>query len=150
MKSIIVLLFLLGIIVSGCIDNPIKQVPVVKVNITFVETNGKVFAENYTLTQGMVDYAGRPRNTRAESFPAIAARTMVVRNNTNASTEGNGPWEAVLFKGNGTYKFNIGYNENYYPNPGDLVHVSIMVVNATGKRVGYVVDNMIWNGSSQR
>ena len=70
-------------------------------------SEGFFVPENYTYSQGTVDYAGRPRTTRSK-FPAIAARTMVVRNNTNGSTETLGPWETLPFKGNGTYNFNIG------------------------------------------
>ena len=51
MKSKIMLLFLIGIVVSGCIENPIKQVPVVKVNVTFAEKDGIVVATNSTFTQ---------------------------------------------------------------------------------------------------
>jgi len=145
MRSIIVLILLLGIIVSGCVQNPIKQVPVVKVNITFVEKGGFFVPENYTTyTQGTVDYAGRPKNTRAKSFPAISGRTMVVRNNTNGSTETLGQWETLPFKGNGTYNFNIGFNEKYYPDPNDLVHISIIVSDEKARRIGYAVENKIW------
>lgn len=144
MRYIIVLLLLLGIIVSGCIQNPLKQVPVVKVNITFMEKGGKFYPENYTMTQGTVDYAGRPRNTIVESFPAISARTMVLRNNTKGTSEATGPWETLPFKGNGTYNFNIGFDEKYYPNPGDLVHISVIVSDDKGRRVGYVVENKVW------
>src|SRR5659263_678826 len=137
MRLIIVMLLLLGIIVSGCIDNPLKHVPVVKVNITFMEKEGKFYPENYTLTQGMVYYAARPMNTTVDKFPAISARTMVVKNNTNGTIETLGLWENVLFKGKGTYNFNIGFNEKYYPDKGDLVHISIIVSDEKAQRVGY-------------
>lgn len=144
MRKSILLLLLFGVILSGCVQNPLKQVPVMKVNITFVEKMGYVVPENYTITQGMVDYAARPKNTIAKSFPAIAGRTMVVKNNTNATMESTSPWEAIEYNGNGTYLFNIGFDEEYYPDPKDYVHISIMVVNKTGKRIGYVVVDKIW------
>lgn len=144
MRPIIVLLVLLGIIVSGCLQNPTKQVPVVKVNITFTEKQGKFYPLNYTLTQGMVDYAARPMKTNVEKFPAISSRTMVVKNNTNGTMQALSPWENLPFKGNGTYKFNIGFNEKYYPDKGDLVHISIIVSDEKAQRVGYVVENKVW------
>jgi len=144
MRYIIVLLLLLGTIVSGCIENPLKQVPVVKVNITFMEKNGKFYPENYTLTQGMVDYAARPIKNNVESFPAISARTMVVKNGTNGTIETISLWENLPFKGKGTYNFNIGFNEKYYPGTGDLVHISIIVSDEKAERVGYVVENKVW------
>lgn len=144
MRSKIVLLLLLGIIVSGCVQNPLKQVPVVKVNITFMEKEGKFYPVNYTFTQGMVDYAARPRNIQVQSFPAISARVNVVRNGTNATMLATGPWETLPFKGNGTYNFNIGFNEKYYPNPNDSYHLSIIVSDEKGRRIGYVVENKIW------
>jgi len=143
MKSIIVLLFLIGIVVSGCIENPLKQVPVVKVNLTLVEENGLVVAENSTFSQGTVDFAGRPRNP-ISTFPVIAGRTLVTRNNSNASTLSTGEWESIPYRGNGTYAFNIGFNENYYPDPGDIVHVSILVADINGSRIGYTISNMVW------
>lgn len=144
MRSIIVIFLFLGIIISGCIQNPVKQVPVVKVNITLTEKQGKFYSDNYTMTQGKVDYAGRPKNTLVKSFPAISSRTMVVRNNTNGTMDANGPWENLPFKGNGTYNFNIGFNENYYPDPGDLIHISIIISNEKAKRIGYIVENKVW------
>jgi hypothetical protein len=144
MRYIIVLLLLLGIIVSGCIENPLKQVPVVKVNITFMEKQGEFYAQNYTLTQGTVDYAARPMKTNVESFPAISARIIVLRNNTNATMEGLSQWENLPFKGNGTYNFNIGFNEKYYPDTGDFVGIFIIVSDEKGRRVGYVGENRVW------
>jgi len=116
----------------------------VKVNITFMENQGKFYPEKYTLTQGMVDYAGRPQATRPEKFPAISARTMVVKKNMNGTSEAVGPWETLPFKGNGTYKFNIAFDEKYIPGPGDLVHISIIVSDKNGSRIGYVVENKVW------
>jgi hypothetical protein len=144
MRYIIVLLLLPGIIVSGCIENPLKQVPVVKVNVTFVEKEGTFYAQNYTLTQGTVDYAARPMKTNVEKFPAISARIIVYRNNTEGTIEGLGQWENLPFKGNGTYNFNIGINEKYYPDPGDYLGISIIVSDEKGKRVGYVGENRVW------
>ncbi len=143
MRSIIVFLLFLGIIISGCIENPLKQVPVVKVNLTLVEKGGLVVAENSTFTQGTVDYAGRPKNP-ISTFPAITGRTLVARNNTNATTESSSNWESIPYKGNGTYLMDIGFNEKYYPDPGDSVHVSVMIVDEKGNRIGYVVNNMKW------
>ncbi|NJD51804.1 MAG: hypothetical protein FIB07_02950 [Candidatus Methanoperedens sp.] len=144
MKTKIILLFLLGIVASGCIENPLKQVPVLKVNISFVEKGDYVVPENLTFTQGMVDYAARPRNTIAQAFPAISGRTLVVRNGTKASMNATGPWEVLPYKGNGTYTFNIGFDEEYYPQVNDSVHISIIVVDEKGRRIGYVVEDMIW------
>lgn len=144
MKATIIFLFLLGIIVSGCIENPLKQVPVVKVNITFVEKAGYMDVENFTFTQKTVDYAARPRDTRAETFPTISARTLMMKNNTNASVEANGPWANIPFKGQGTYSFTMGINEKFYPDPGDVVHISIIVVDEKGRRIGYLVRDMGW------
>ena len=145
MRQLIILVLFLGIIVSGCVQNPLKQVPVVKANITFVEEQGKFIAKNYTLTQGTVDYAGRPRTTRAESFPAITGGTLVIKNNTkNDTMETLSPWENLPFKGNGTYIFNIGFNEKYYPETNDIVFISIIVTDKNGKRIGYLKENKKW------
>jgi len=123
MKIAAVLLILFGLVISGCITNPTEDVPVGKVNITFVEEGGRVVAANYTLTQGTVAYINRPRHTRAESLPTIGAMTMIVRGKNSTI----GPWEAVPFKGNGTYSFNVGFPDNMYPVPNDTVRVIIIV-----------------------
>jgi hypothetical protein len=143
MRKIIIMLLLLGIIVSGCIDNPLKQVPVVKVNVTFVEKEGQFYPEHITIIQGTVDYAARPMKTNVQSFPAISARVLVVKNN-NATMQALGQWENLPFTGNGTYNFNIGFNEKNYPNPGDLLGISIIVSDKNGRRIGYVTENQVW------
>jgi len=140
MKLILVLFFLSVIIVSGCVGNPTKQVPVVHVNITFVEKQGFAEVENYKITQETVNYLGRPKTTQAESFPAITARTMIVKDKNSVI----GPWETLSYKGNGTYSFNIGFKEDNYPVPEDKIHISIMVVDKKGERIGYFIEDMIW------
>ena len=140
MKLILVLFFLSVIIVSGCLGNPTKQVPVVHVNITFVEIQGFAEVENYKITQDTVNYLGRPKTTQAESFPAITARTMIVKDKNSVI----GPWETLSYKGNGTYSFNIGFKEDNYPVPEDKIHISIMVVDKKGERIGYFIEDMIW------
>lgn len=141
MKFIFIFLILSGIIFSGCVGNPTKQVPVVHVNITLVEKDGNVEVENYKLTQDMVNYLSRPRTTQAESFPAITARTMIVKGKNSTI----GPWETLPYKGNGTYSFNIGFKEDNYPVIDDTVHISIMIVaDSKGKQISYFGQDMIW------
>jgi hypothetical protein len=140
MKLILIFLLLFGMILSGCISNPAKQVPVVQVNITFIEQQGIAQVGNYKLTQKTVNYLSRPRTTQAESFPAIAARTMIIKGKNSSI----GPWETLPYKGNGTYSFNIGFNENDNPFINDSVHVSLMVVDLKGERIGYFAQDIIW------
>ena len=140
MKLLLLLLILSGIMISGCIGNPTKQVPVVHVNITFVEKQGFAQVQNYKIIQGTVSYLGRPQKTQAESFPAITARTMIVKEKDSII----GPWETLSYKGNGTYSFNIGFKDDNYPVPDDKIHISIMVVNKKGERIGYFIEDMIW------
>ena len=139
LKKFIILLFLFGIMISGCI-NPAGQVPIVNVNITFIEKEGIAEAENSTLTQGTVKYIARPRSTAADTFPAIAARTTLMKGKNSSI----GQWETLPYKGSGTYSFNLGFHENHYPAPDDMVHISIMVVDKKGERIGYVTENIIW------
>ncbi|MCZ7400088.1 MAG: hypothetical protein O8C62_10530 [Candidatus Methanoperedens sp.] len=140
-KIIIVLLILFGIIISGCIANPLRQVPVVKVNITFAEDKqGIAQVVNYTLVQGTVNYLSRPRQTEAYSFPAIGSRTIISKS-VNSSI---GPWEMVPYKGSGTYSYNIGFDEKHYPVANDTVHVSITVVNANAGKIGNLEEIIKW------
>lgn len=141
MKRIFILLLLSGTIISGCIGNPTKEVPVVHVNITLFEKDGIVEVGNYKLTQDSDNYLSRPRATQAASFPAITARTMIVKGNNSSI----GPWETLPYTGNGTYSFNIGFKEDNYPVLDDKVHISIMVVVDTkGKQISYFAQDMIW------
>ncbi len=140
MKISIILCLFVALMISGCMENPLKEVPVVMVNITFSEKDGTVIAENYDLKQASVNYLNRPTHTQAESFPAISARTSLLKDKNSSI----GPWEMIPFKGNGTYSFNIGFKENRYPAPNDTVHVSIIVVDEKGERIGYVIDNLVW------
>jgi len=140
MKLILGLFFISGIIISGCIGNPTTEVPVVHVNITFMEKKGFAEVEKYNITQDTINYLGRPRTTQAESFPAIAARTMILKEKNSII----GPWETLSYKGNGTYSFNIGFEEDNYPVIDDKIHISIMVVDKKGERIGYFIKDIIW------
>ncbi len=122
---------------SGCINT---NVPVIKVDITFVEKEGIVEAKNYTLTPANVSYIARPKKNYAESFPAIAGRATIF----NGKDTIIGPWETLPYKGSDIYKFNIGFDEGRYPKTNNKVHVTIMVVDKNGDRIGYVVDDIKW------
>lgn len=144
-RGILSLLILIGmfsmVTISGCI-NPMKQVPVIKVNIIFADNQntGITDAKNYTLTPGTVPYIYRPVKTQADSFPAIASRVVVTENNKTVI----GPWEMTNYTGSGTYTYNIGFPENYNPTNSSPVHVTIMVANQTGKLIGYVTEIIKW------
>ncbi len=140
MKTLLILLILIsGILISGCVQNPTKEVPVIKVNITFVEKEGVVQATEYSLTQGTVSYLDRPKKDEGP-FPAIAARTMISKGKNSTI----GSWEMLSYTGPGTYSFNIGFDEKTYPESNDTVHVSIYVVNTKGERIGVQINNIIW------
>ena len=144
MKSKIVILFLIGILVSGCITNPLKQVPVMKVSITLEEKGGHVEFINQSYTPAYVDNAARPMNTVVNSFPAIISRTVLVpQNDTKNSTIGQ--WETLGYNGNGTYSFKVGFPEGHYPQYNDTVFVSIMINDARGERIGFVAQNILWD-----
>jgi len=140
MKLILVLFFFAAIIISGCVENPAKQVPVVHVNITFVEKQGFAEVKSYKLTQDTVNYLSRPKTTQAESFPAISARMMIVKGNNSTI----GPWETLSYKGNGTYSFNIGFVNDNYPVLKDKVTIFIYVWDKKGERIGYFIQDMTW------
>ncbi len=145
MKTAIILVFLSGIIISGCIGNPVSEVPIVKVNVTYVEKDGQFQADpNFTVEQGTVNYLQRPRMTQAP-FPAIGARATILRGKNSTI----GPWEMTPFNGSGTYGFNVGFDEKHYPQTNDTVHVSIYLtdINKTtgkGETIGLVNRNIIW------
>lgn len=141
-KSIILLLssvLLLSSILplSGCLGNPMKNVPVIDINITFVEDKGIVDATDYEFKQGEVNYFSRPMKEQAE-FPAISARAMIVR----GSNSSIGPWEMLPYSGPGTYSLKVGFEE--YPVPEDIIHISIYVVDKDGERIGVITDNLVW------
>lgn len=120
--------------------NPIQEVPVMKVNVTFVEREGIVDAENYTFTQGTVSYINRPKKIQADSFPAICARTVTLKGKERII----GPWEMLSYNGSGNYLFNIGFYKEHYPEPNDIIHISVIVVDKNGERIGYIIENIKW------
>jgi len=134
-----ILLLLILIIGTGCV-NPIKEVPVIKVNISLVEREGIVDIFSEKFTQDNVSYINRPKNTQADSFPAIATRTMITKGNDSII----GQWEMVQYTGSGNYSFNIGFHENHYPVRGDKIHISVIVVDKNGERIGYLVKDIKW------
>ena len=150
MKIAIILFILSGIIISGCIGNPLSEVPVVKVNITFMEKQGNLDVANYTFDQGSLNYLQRPQRTQAP-FPAIGARTTILKGKNSTI----GPWEMTPFNGAGTYSFSVGFDEKHYPNINDTVHVSIYLTDVNkssgkGETIGFVTRDLIWKGNSGR
>lgn len=140
MKVLLAILLVSGILISGCVTNPLKQVAVVKVNITFIEKQDFAEVQNVTFTQGTVDYAGRPKRSKAAEFPAIAGRVMIYQNNESIIM----PWETVQYTGNGTYRLNLGFSDKIQPRFNDPIHISIVVLNSTGKQIGSHVTNTKW------
>ncbi len=143
MKKIVILTIFLSALLlvaaSGCLDT--WTAPVIKVNIILVEKENFVEVENYTLTPGNVNYFNRPRSNNAKSFPAIAARATFLEGNNSVI----GPWETLSYNGSGTYSFNIGFDKKRYPKADDMIHVSIMVVDKDGERIGYLVKDIVWS-----
>lgn len=131
----IILAFLINIM-----SNTNKDIPVIKVDAVFIEKDNIVEIENITLVPGNVSYIDRPRKTQADSFPAIAARVTSLKGNDSVI----GPWETVGYNGTGKYSFNIGFDEKYHPKVSDMLHVSIMVVDKTGQRIGYFIKDIVW------
>ena len=136
---LLVLSILLPIFVSGCL-NPLQDVPVIKINMTFVDKQGIAEAENFAFAQGNVSYIDRPKRVQAESFPAISARVTTRRGNETSI----GPWEVIPYKGSGDYSLNIGFPKDYHPEIGDSLHISIIVIDKDGQRIGYVIKDTIW------
>lgn len=139
MKIVIILLFLFGIMFSGCLSNPMEEVPVLKVNLTLIERQGEVLAENFSLTQGTVNILQKPHSVQA-SFPSISGRTMIRKEKGLVV----GSWENVPYNGNGTYSFNIGFKEENYPVFNDTVTVSIYIINKKAERIGFFGNSLIW------
>lgn len=136
--SFIISSTIISIMISGCIGA--KDVPIIKVNATLVERDGIVEAENIIFTQENVSYLNRPQKTHADSFPAIGARTTILKGKDSII----GPWEMVSYKGSGNYSFNIGFRENYYPTQNESIHISIMIVDKKGERIGYIIKDIVW------
>src|SRR3989304_5203182 len=105
-------IILFTIFLNGCV-NPAKDVPIIKVNVTYSEREGIVEADTYSFVQDNVSYINRPKKT-------------------------------VAYKGDGSYSFDLGFHEGNYPEPGDQVHISIIVVDNKGERIGYIVADTIW------
>jgi|SRR3972149_459077 len=140
-------IILFTIFLNGCV-NPAKDVPIIKVNVTYSEREGIVEADTYSFVQDNVSYINRPKKTVADSFPAIIGRATInkkiIKDNEKVNETIIGPWEAVTYKGDGSYSFDLGFHEGNYPEPGDQVHISIIVVDNKGERIGYIVADTIW------
>lgn len=117
-----------------------REMPVIKVDMIIVEKEGIANIENVTLTPGNVSYANRPNKTVAKRFPAIAARATFLKSANGVI----GPWETLDYNGTGRYSFNIGFSDIHYPQINDKIHVSIMIVDKDGNRIGYFVKDTVW------
>lgn len=145
MKKIIMLLVFIGIMISGCIENPLKEVPVVKVKVIIMEKEGNFVIDNFTAEQGTVNSINRPKRTQASSFPSIGTRALLTRGNKSTL----GRWEMVPFNSAGTYSFNVGFLEENYPVTNDSIHLSIYLaginkVTGKGETIGYTTWDFVW------
>ncbi len=141
MKLVVFLcvLSIVGILILG--GNMYKDVPVIKVNMSLVEmSDGVVDTQNHTLIQDSVNYINRPKKTKADSFPAVIGRTTLLKGKNSSI----GPWESVSYNGPGSYIFNIGFREDRPPKPGDMVHITVMIVDKDGTKIGYLMENIEW------
>src|SRR3989338_6448954 len=64
-------IILFTIFLNGCV-NPAKDVPIIKVNVTYSEREGIVEASTYSFVQDNVSYINRPKKTVADSFPSLS------------------------------------------------------------------------------
>jgi hypothetical protein len=144
---LLVISILIPTFLSGCV-NPMEKVPVMKINITYTERQGIAEPDSHSFTQDSVSYIDRPKRTQAQSFPAIIGRTTVIKKVIKNDAKFNGtvigPWESLPYKGNGSYSFYVGFYDGGYPESGDTIHVSVMVVDSTGQRIGYITEDETW------
>lgn len=136
-RNIILLIIILSILISGCIENPFRQVPIIKINMTFIEKDGIAEVVNYDITQESVSYLARPVREHAP-FPAISARAMIVKGKNSSI----GPWEMLPYSGPGTYTLNVSFEKN--PLVNDSIHISVYVLDKDGERMGAFKDNIVW------
>ncbi len=137
MKLVVFLcaLSIAGILILG--SNMYKDVPVIKVSMSLVEKqDGTVEVQNYTLVQDNVNYINRPKRINAKSFPAISGRIFVNKR--------IGSWESISYNGTGNYTTSIAFPKDYVPKFGDPMHITIMVVDKDGTKIGYLTENIKW------
>lgn len=139
-RNVILVLFIFAMILIAIGASTLFTVPVIKVNATFVEKEGIVQATNYSIAQGSVGYFNKPNKDVANNLPAIFGR-VTLGTGKEASI---GPWETLPYKGNGTYQLNLGFYSGRTPKVGMPVHISILVADKNGERIGYLVSNMEW------
>ena len=132
---ILCMLILMGVLILG--SGMYRNVPIIKVNMSLTEKqDGVVDIKNYTIVQDNVNYINRPKRTVAESFPAVIGRVLVSKH--------VGPWESVYYKGTGNYAFNMAFPKDYIPKSGEPIHITIMVVDKDGVKIGYLMEDVKW------
>lgn len=139
-RNVILVLFILAMTLIAIGASTLFVVPVVKVNVTFVEKEGIVQATNYSIVQGSVGGFNKPNKDVANSLPAIFGR-VTLGTGKDASI---GPWETLPYKGNGTYQLNLGFYNGRIPKVGMPIHISVLVADKDGERIGYLVKDMEW------
>lgn len=139
-RNAILVLFIFAMILIAIGASTLFVVPIVKVNVTFLEKGGIVQATNYSIVQGSVGYFNKPSKDVANNLPAIFGRvTLGIEKEASI-----GPWETLPYKGNGTYQLNLGFYRGRNPKVGMPVHISVLVADKNGERIGYLVSNMEW------
>lgn len=141
-RNMILVLFIFAMLLISLGASTLFTVPVIKANVTFVEKDGIVQATNYSFVEGKVSYFNRPNKGVAESLPAIFGR-VTIGTGVKAVI---GPWETLPYTGNGTYQLSFGFREGRTPTVDTPVHISILVADKDGERIGYLVSDMKWVG----
>jgi FtsP/CotA-like multicopper oxidase with cupredoxin domain len=154
-SAVFLLLFaLLVLSVSGCLKSPTEQVPVVKVDLTLkhnddADSEKRVVVEKFEQTMTSVNFISRPQDqTSSAYFPGVQARVQLFRNVTVDGAVRKqvvfGPWASVPYKGDGEYSLVLGFKEGEYPQEGEQVHITVMIVDKDGKTIGYFINDSLW------
>lgn len=156
-RMVLLLVVVLVLFASGCLKNPVEQVPVVKVDLVLkhnpnASSEKKVVVEGFNYLVTTENFISRPWDQMSTAyFPGVQARVQLFR---NVSVDGKvrkkvvfGPWASVPYKGEGEYSLVLGFKEGEYPQEGDQMHISVLIVDKEGKKLGYFINDTTWHTS---
>jgi hypothetical protein len=123
--ALIIIVIFTGLLTISIMS--MEDVPIIKVKAEVTVTDGNPAVKIVNVEQDAVNPLKAPRGDSNGGFPSVMAKAMI-----NFGSGGVSYWAANDYHENGTYDFVIGFQRGVTTKQGNLVLVTVRVVDEKG------------------
>jgi len=121
---LIIIILILASLLTISIMN-VEEMPIIKVKAEVTVTDGNPAVEIVNIEQDAVNPLKAPQGDSDVGFPSVDAKAIIATERGWAKVS---YWDAEVYHGNGTYDFVLGFHRGITLEHGDMVRVSVDVV----------------------